>query len=125
MYAMVYCLKCSGCNATYYSETNAILRQSSPFDTGDSTRTRCHTGKISYECDLLHRQDKTFLKFQETKLFTSNLSLIIFKKIFAAMAFYLYIFFCLFTTSIQFNECVLQNTILTKSINLPLHRSNE
>ena len=31
----------------------------------DSMRTRCHTGKISYECDLSHGQNKTFLKFQE------------------------------------------------------------
>ena len=60
--------------------------QSSPFDECDSTRTPCHTGKISYECDLSHGQDKTFLKFQEIKLFTSNLSLVIFKKRFTAMA---------------------------------------
>ena len=73
--------------------------QSSPIDTCDNTRTRCHTGKISYECDLSHEQDKTFLKFPETKFFTSNLSLVIFKKIFA---FYLHLFsVCL---QLQFNS---------------------
>ena len=53
-------------------------------------------------CTYSYGQDKTFLKFQETKFFKGNLSLVIFKKRFAAMAFYLHFFsVCL---QLQFNS---------------------
>ena len=50
--------------------------------------TRCYTGKVfTYKCDLSHEQHNIIPAIQRKKFFSSNLSLVILKKRFAAMAF--------------------------------------